>query len=41
MSSGKHILDYVYANEKKYAGKTWLPNLSVQVTCRRTVGLMR
>ena len=23
MSSGKHILDYVYANEKKYAGKTW------------------
>lgn len=23
MSSGQHILDYVYANEKKYAGKTW------------------
>ena len=23
MSSGQHILDYVYSNEKKYAGKTW------------------
>ena len=23
MSSGKHVLDYVYANEKKYGAKTW------------------
>ena len=23
MGSGKHVLEYVYANEKKYAGKTW------------------
>ena len=23
MSSGQHILDYVYSNEKKYTGKTW------------------